>query len=63
MVTQRRTDNAMANKKMSKGQTIIYKKLHRKQNIEPHELTTIWAKKSHLMVYLICLLTNVDYIW
>jgi hypothetical protein len=41
MVTQRRTDNAMANKKMSKGQTIIYKKLHRKQNIEPHELTTI----------------------
>ena len=37
MVAQRRTDNAMANKKMSKGQTIIYKKLHRKQKIEPHE--------------------------
>jgi len=31
----------MANKKMSKAQTMIYRTLHRKQKIEPHEPTTI----------------------
>jgi hypothetical protein len=33
----RRTDNTMAKGKRTKGQTLIYKTLHRKQKIEQHE--------------------------
>ena len=36
-VYQRRTDNTMAKRKSTKGQTIIYKTLHRKIKIEHHE--------------------------
>jgi hypothetical protein len=37
-VNRRRTDNAMAKRKRTKGQTTIYKRLHRKLKIEQHEL-------------------------
>jgi hypothetical protein len=30
-------DNAVAERKMTKGQTMIYKTLHRKPEIEQHE--------------------------
>jgi len=33
----RRTDNTMAIRKRTKGQTMIYKRLHKKLNIELHE--------------------------
>jgi hypothetical protein len=33
----RRTDNTMANRKSTKGQTMIYKTLHRKLKVEQHE--------------------------
>jgi hypothetical protein len=36
-VIRRRTDNTMAKRKMKKGQTKIYKTLHRKLKIEQHE--------------------------
>jgi len=36
-VYQRRTDNTMAKRKSTKGQTTIYKKLDRKLKIEQHE--------------------------
>ena len=35
-VNRRKTDNTMARKKV-KGQTLIYKTLHRKQNIEQNK--------------------------
>ena len=34
-VCQRRTDNTMAQRKRTKGETMIYKTLHRKH--EPHQ--------------------------
>jgi hypothetical protein len=37
VVHQRRTDNTMAKRKRTKGQTAIYKTLHRKLKIEAHE--------------------------
>ena len=33
----RRTDNTIANRKSTKGQTMIYKTLHRKLKVEQHE--------------------------
>jgi len=36
-VNQRRTDNAMANRKITKGQTVIYKALYKKPKIEQHK--------------------------
>ena len=35
-VNQRRIDNTMVDRKMTKGQTMMYKTLHRKLNIEQH---------------------------
>ena len=37
VVNRRKTDNTMAKRKRLKGQTAIYKTLHRKQMIEQHE--------------------------
>ena len=37
-VNRRRTDNTMAKRKRTQGQTMIYKALHRKLKIESHEL-------------------------
>jgi hypothetical protein len=34
MAKRRRTDNTMAKRKNTKGQTVIYKSLHRKLKIE-----------------------------
>jgi hypothetical protein len=36
-VTRRRTNNAMAIRKRIKGQTTVYKILHRKLNIKQHK--------------------------
>jgi len=36
-ISQRRTDNTMAKGKTTKGQTTIYKTLHRKLKVEHHE--------------------------
>jgi hypothetical protein len=38
MANRKRADNTMANRKRAKEQRTIYKMLHRKQNIEQHEL-------------------------
>jgi hypothetical protein len=38
MDNRKRTDNTMDNRKRTKGQTMIYKTLHRKQKIKQHEL-------------------------
>ena len=37
VVNRRSKDNTVGNIKKSKEQTLIYKTLHRKQNIEQHE--------------------------
>ena len=36
-INPRNTDNTMAKRKRTKGQTMIYKTLHRKLRIERHE--------------------------
>jgi hypothetical protein len=36
-VNQRRTDNLMVKRNRTKSQILIYKSLHRKLKIEPHE--------------------------
>jgi hypothetical protein len=36
-INRRRTDNTMAKGKTTKGQTTIYKTLHRKLKVEHHE--------------------------
>ena len=35
---QTRTDNTMAKRKMTKGQTMVYKTLHKKLMIEQHDI-------------------------
>ena len=37
MVKRKRTDNIMVKRKRTRGQTTIYKTLHRKLKIEQHE--------------------------
>jgi hypothetical protein len=35
-INRRRTNNTMAKRKKTKGQTMMYKTIHRKLKIEPH---------------------------
>jgi hypothetical protein len=62
-VTQRRTDNTIAKRKSTKGQTTIYKALHRKQKIEQlktrsefgcsRKMSSIYSTSSRNLIHII----------